>query len=289
VTGSGGGAEAPKARVLLLIKGLGLGGAERLLSESIPWLDRSRYEYEVCYLTPWKDDVVPHFEGAGITVHCLDVRRDASPRNLSRLRRFLHEHRFDVIHTHSPFPSALTRLLAPRDEVVIHTEHSLPGSRNLVTRMANRLTYPWCDLVISVSGVVDAAVRWGRIFRPRATRVIHGGVDDALLRGRDPEERARVLAGLGVPEGDLVVGNVAHLRRQKGHETWLRSAAAILDGFPDTTFVIVGREKEAGFQRSLEELAATLGIASRVRFAGFQDDPYPFMASFDVFLMASDF
>lgn len=278
-------------RVLVLVKGLGLGGVERLLSESIPYLDRERFDYEFCYFTPWKDDVVPEFRRAGIPIHCLDIGNDATPRNIKKVSSFLEAGRYEIIHTHSPFPSALTRLLAPRDGLagIVHTEHSLPGSRNWLTRAANRLTYPLCDVVISVSRVVEREVGRGWPFKPKDSRVIYGGIDEEALSGVTPDRIADTRRSLEIPESDLVVGNVAHLRRQKGHDVWLETARLVLDERPNTTFVIVGREKEPGYQQGLQEHAAALGIEERVRFAGFQPDPYPYMASFDIFLMASEF
>jgi glycosyltransferase involved in cell wall biosynthesis len=278
-------------RVLVMVKGLGLGGVERLLSESIPHLNRERFDYEFCYFTPWKDDVVPEFRRAGIPIHCLGIANDATPRNIRKVRSFLVAGSYDIVHTHSPFPSALTRLLAPRDGLagIVHTEHSLPGSRNWVTRVANRLTYPLCDVVISVSRVVESEVGRGWPFEPRDSRVIYGGIEGGALSGVTPAMVADTRRSLEIPEGDLVVGNVAHLRRQKGHDLWLETARLVLDEKPNTTFVIVGREKEPGYQRALQEHAAALGMEDRVRFTGFQLDPYPYLATFDVFLMASEF
>lgn len=276
--------------MLLLVKGLGLGGVERLLSESVPYLDRGRFDYELCYFTPWKDDVVPVFEDAGIATFCLEIGHDAAPGNVSKLRSFLRDRRYQLIHTHSPFPSAIARIVAPRESLagIVHTEHSLPGSRNWATRVANRLTYPLCDVVISVSQVVKTEVDRGRV-HPKTSSLIYGGIGEAALAGVDPDRVRALRQDLEIPDDHLIVGNVAHLRAQKGHDLWLRTAARIANARPDTSFVIVGREKQAGYQEELESLAQRLGVADRVRFAGFQPDPYPYLAAFDVFLMASQF
>ncbi|MGD2101269.1 MAG: glycosyltransferase [Acidimicrobiia bacterium] len=270
-----------------MVKGLGLGGVERLLSESIPYLDRDRFEYEVAYFTPWKDDVVPSFLDAGLSVHCLDITSDISGTGVSKVRSLIRNGRYDLIHTHSPLPSTIVRVVSP-GATLVHTEHSLPGSRNRLTRLANRVTYPLCDVVISVSRVVGRAVTRGWP-APRDSRVIYGGIDPRAVSGTARADVEKTRAALGIPPGGLVVGNVAHLRHQKGHEVWLETARAVSAELPQTTFVIVGREKEAGYQDTLERRAAALGIDTNVRFVGFQPDPYPYVASFDVFLMASEF
>lgn len=229
------------------------------------------------------------FEDAGIPIHCLDVNSDWSPTIAQRLRSVLIEGQYDLIHTHSPFPSVVARVVAPRStKAVVHTEHSLPRSRNWVTRSANRLTYARCDLVISVSEVVNSAVQSG-FPRPQRSCVIYGGVDDDASSAISPESTVRIRAELSIPTDHLVVGNVAHLRSQKGLVTWLDTARKVIGKRPATSFVIVGREKDPGFQDMLEAHAEDLGISDNVRFAGFQPEPSSYLAAFDVFLMTSEF
>jgi hypothetical protein len=48
---------AKRKRVMWLIKGLGAGGAEKLLSTAIPYLNRRAFQYEVAYLLPGKSDL----------------------------------------------------------------------------------------------------------------------------------------------------------------------------------------------------------------------------------------
>ena len=278
-----------KLRVLILVKGLGLGGAERLLSESVPYLDRESIDYEIAYLTPWKDDLVPAFEQASIPVHCLDIGNELDPRAAIRLQRLLRDRRVDLVHSHSPYPSVLARLLAPLtgSPAIVHTEHSLPDSRRAVTQLANRLTYRLTDCVIAVSANVKAGIESGGWLKPHFIEVVHGGVDDRLLSPVD-EELVRVTRNeLGVDPESFVVGNVAHLRSQKGHTVFLEAAKLIIEEEPDTTFVLVGREKEPGFLDELKAQAAALGIGDRVIFAGFRPNPFPILASLDLFMMTS--
>ena len=170
---------------------------------------------------------------------------------------------------------------------IVHTEHSLPGSRKRFTRVANRLTYPLCNIVISVSEDVRKGVEKGRWLRPKATRLINGGVDFSALQRAATAGRGDLHKMFDIPSHHMIVGNVAHLREQKGHDVFLETARLIVDVKPDTTFILVGREKEAGFKAKLVVQANRLNVADRVRFAGFRPDPYPIVEGLDVFLMTS--
>ena len=60
-----------RIHVTVVIKSLGLGGAERLVVDSLPYLDCERFNYHFSYITPWKTTLVPSIADAGFAVTCL--------------------------------------------------------------------------------------------------------------------------------------------------------------------------------------------------------------------------
>ncbi|MCC6469812.1 MAG: glycosyltransferase family 4 protein [Alphaproteobacteria bacterium] len=94
---------------------------------------------------------------------------------------------------------------------------------------------------------------------PEKVHVLRNGVDLERFRPADPAEAQ---ARLGV-EGPVLL-SVGHLIPRKGHDLVIR-ALADLDGF---TLLIVGLGPE---RANLERLAASLGVAQRVRFCGAVD------------------
>src|SRR4029450_12623581 len=89
------GTDGGMKRVLILIKGLGRGGAEQLLASAAPYADRSRFQYEVAYVLPWKTALVGELGGRGLRVSCLGGgRRDAWAL---RLRSLVRERRVDLV------------------------------------------------------------------------------------------------------------------------------------------------------------------------------------------------
>ena len=95
-----------RLRVLALIKGLGPGGAERLLVSAARVRDRNDFDYEVAYLLPWKAEFVADLEELGVATRCLEVRHEQDLRWLIRLRHLLESQRFDIVHVHSPYVRA---------------------------------------------------------------------------------------------------------------------------------------------------------------------------------------
>ena len=122
-----------RIRVLWLIKGLGPGGAERLLTSAAAVRDRDQFVYEVAYLLPWKNHLVPEFEALGVGVHCMEVNDERNPAWAGRFRRLLRERDYDIVHVHSPYAAGIGRLVvasmppASRPKLV-STEHNIWSS-----------------------------------------------------------------------------------------------------------------------------------------------------------------
>src|SRR5689334_823498 len=96
-----------RIRVLSLIKGLGPGGAERLLVAAAARHDRDAFTLETAYLLPWKDALVPELVAQGVACTCLEVRHEQDVRWAWRLRKLLVAGEFDVVHVHSPYAATV--------------------------------------------------------------------------------------------------------------------------------------------------------------------------------------
>src|SRR4051794_28661190 len=103
---------APRIRVLWLIKGLGPGGAERLLVAAAAPHDRDALASEPAYRLRGKADLVGEPAARAVPGPCLDVRHEQALRWAQRLRRRLQAAPVDVLHAPSPYPAAIARLVA---------------------------------------------------------------------------------------------------------------------------------------------------------------------------------
>ena len=276
------GSDDGRVRVLWLIKGLGPGGAERLLVDAARHVDRERFLYEACYLLPWKDHLVADLEREGVAVHCLDVRRPRNPAWVRALRGLIRDRGYRVVHAHLPSAGvgariAVRRLPQPRPAVV-YTEHNTWDRYRAATRRMNAATFGINDAVIAVSrGVADSI----SADRGVPVTVIPNGVDAERLRlGALSREEAR--AELGLPSEGLVVGTVGGITAKKGHSSLVRAAARV----PGATFVFVGLPIDA---EPVLELIRRAGLESRIVLAGYRPDAFRLMRAFDVYCLPSRF
>jgi glycosyltransferase involved in cell wall biosynthesis len=284
-----------KPKVLVLIKGLGLGGAERLLVDSLPFLNRVEFDYHVGYLLPWKDFLVSDLESAGIPVHCLGEAATAGsawsevtalPGIFRRLLALQRRERFDLIQADLPIAGILARLASLWSAVpVVYTEHNLQERYHALTKWANAATYRWNRRVLAVSSEVTASIERSGLKRHTRVVTLPNGVPVEQIRA-DAAAAAAVRAELNIPAGDLVVGTVAVFRRQKRLGDWLQVAARVAAGRRDVTFLLVGG---GPLEAEVRNQIAALGLTQRVRTPGFRPDGRRLMAAMDVYLMTSEF
>jgi glycosyltransferase involved in cell wall biosynthesis len=272
-------------RVLWLTKGLGPGGAERLLVTTARRRNRQRLAVRVVYLLPFKSALVGELEAEGVRVACLGFPNALDARWLVALRRSLVDDPVDVVHAHNPVMAvgarvvarSLPRRLRPR---LVVTDHNVWHGYMPVSRWADGLTSGLDDARLTVSRAVRDSL-------PRAiqrrSEVVLQGIEVEQVRAQRAE-RAAVRAELGLEADALVVGTVANLRAQKAYPDLLEAAAVVGARLPDVRFVAVGQGPLEGEIRALH---ARMGLGDRLLLLGHRPDAVRVMAACDVFVLAS--
>jgi glycosyltransferase involved in cell wall biosynthesis len=277
-----------RLRVLWLIKGLGPGGAERLLVSAAGHVDRDRFDVEAAYLLPWKDHLVAELEAAGVRTTCLPALRSWDARWVWGLRRFLRDGRFDVVHAHLPYAAigarAAIRRIRPHRPALVYTEHNTWDRYHPATRRANSLTFGWNDAAIAVSEGVAASMGRPRRGWP-SVHVIPNGVDVDALR-REALDRDTARKELGIPGDQPVVGTVGGLMPKKGHRVLVKAAREIAARHPEVLFVFVGLPVDP---EPIRREIAEAGLDDRVVLAGYVPRAASLMPAFDIFCLPSLF
>lgn len=269
-------------RVLHVIKGLGPGGAERLLV-SLTTARRADVGVDVAYVLPHKDHLVSQLEAAGAGVHLIGGRHGVvDPRWLVRLRHLVRRIEPDVVHVHSPAVAAgtipLLRAMRHRPAIVT-TEHNRWPAFGRLTRASNAIALSLADQRLAVSEAVRASMSARQ--RDRTTVAVQG-IPVAELSARRAE-RSGARAALGVPDEDFLVVTVANFREKKDYPTLLRAAAASKP-CPNIRFVAIG---QGPLEPDMRALHRELGLGERFRFLGYHPDPAAVVAGADAFTLAS--
>lgn len=278
-----------RLRVLIAIKGLGHGGAERLLLDSVVAGDATAFDYQVAYVMASASALAPAISAHGIPVHALGATSNVDLRWVPRFRRLVAAGRFDIVHFHLPYTAALGRpailsLPADRRPATVYTEHSLWNKVSPPVKALNRLSVGTDQSLLAVSEAAYAALP--APLRSRARVVVHG-IDQSEPRrvmAQRPQIQARVRDELGVPHDDLLVVTVAGLRAEKGYDVLLDAAYLAAQRRLPVRFAVAG---EGALRDELRSRHEQLGLGDRFRFLGHRGDALELLAAADVFVLAS--
>jgi glycosyltransferase involved in cell wall biosynthesis len=271
--------------VLWLVKGLGPGGAERLLVAAATAHDRDAFDLQVVYLLPWKQHLVPELEAVGVRCTCLDVRNERDVRWAGRLRARLRAEPVDIVHSHSPYAAAVGRLVVrslPRAirPALVATEHNPWSTFKPPTRYANAWTARLDDADLAVSE--EARASMSRRQRERTEVLVHGVDVSAIAKLRT--ERASVREELDAAPDALLVGTVANYHPKKDWPNVLQAARLVADRDPSVRFCLVG---QGPLEAEVEALHRDLDLDGIVTLTGYRADAVRLMAGCDVFVLGS--
>ena len=198
-----------------------------------------------------------------------------SPRNPLagwHIARLAKQYRAELIVGHDPRASRLGLTAARLLQVpMIGTVRGLYSTEG----------YTEAARVIGVSEGVRQHVIAQGVPEERAV-VVYNGVD--VSRFVPPPDLGAAKRAIGLEPGHLVVGVVARLSREKGHDWFLQAAASLAREFPQARFVLVG---DGSRHAELAQRAANLGIEGQLVFAGYQAEIQRWLGAMDVLVLPS--
>ncbi len=272
---------ADDMRVLLVTKGLDLGGIERMVVDLALGLSTSGVDVEVAVVNSQRDRLAPALDAAGITLHRLDGTDRIGISATRRLAQLVTDARFDVVHVHGPLPAVVARL-ATRGRRLVTTSHTPWRSLRLPTRVTWRATDGLDTASIAVSSAVAASLPARA--RRRAVVIPHG-IDTARI--------ATVLDAAGDrtsaadrPVTAVTVVSVASHRDAKNYPNLLHGVRSAINAGAPIRLVTIGDGPNLGAHI---ELARTLGLGDVVTFQPSTDDVLTEIAGADILAVASDY
>lgn len=186
-----------RIKVLHLIKSLGRGGAEKLIPETALVHDQSRFEFHCLYFYHQDQNIVEELIQAGIQVHLIPSGNLGLFFQVPKVREFVKQHQFDLIHAHLPWAGILARYVGKKLQIpIVYTEHNTWDRYNRVSYWGNRLTFKKQDVAIAVSNEVALSMRLNSIWDPYQrggrlkVKVVQNGVNTEVFR-RSKNQEAR--------------------------------------------------------------------------------------------------
>ncbi|MFD7620046.1 glycosyltransferase family 4 protein [Streptomyces sp. NPDC059802] len=238
-----------------------------------------RLGHQVSVLAPADDEtpLPPYVVSAGRAVpvpyNGSVARLNFGFLSAARVRRWLHDGTFDVIHIHEPTSPSLGLLAcwAAQGPIVATFHTSNPRSRAMIA--AYPILQPALEKISARIAVSEYARRTLVEHLGGDAVVIPNGVDVGFFAAAEPRAewqsggaRSTVEGSGGGPEGGTIgfIGRIDEPR--KGLPVLMRALPAILAARPDTRLLVAGRGDEeeavASLPRAMRERVEFLGMVS---------------------------
>jgi len=270
-------------RILLVITSLGVGGAERLVTNLADRFVESGHQV-------W----LVHFHGEAelsptdprVELVNLHMRRNPMGVLAAMLsfRRLMKKLEPDVVNSHLVHANILTRLLrlvTPIPKLISSAHNTNEEGRGRM--LAYRLTDRLADLSTNVSKEAVKAFEQQGALQAGRMMTIHNGIDTNEFT-IDESVRRRTRKELRIDSSTQLILAVGRLGDQKDYPNLLRAFADLEPRSSKIELAIVGK---GPLHQELLSLAQVLGVADRVRFLGIRHDVPALLSAADLFVLSS--
>jgi glycosyltransferase involved in cell wall biosynthesis len=285
------GPSPPPLRVVHLITGLDVGGAEMMLARLVGGADRT-VENMVVSLTRG-GSVAAQIESSGVRVVSLEMRRSGlNIAALLRLIRVLRTFRADILVTwlyHADFLGLVAASIARVPALVWNIRCSQVNladySRTLPFLLRTLALFSGRPAAVVCNSMAGQRAHESLGYRPRRWVRIPNGLDTDLVKPCT-RARAELRAELTLQPDTPLVGLVARLHPMKDHLNFLSAASLIATEVPGAHFLIVGRGVSAS--DTLKRRVADSDLRGRVTLQEERRDVARVLAALDVAVSSSD-
>jgi glycosyltransferase involved in cell wall biosynthesis len=279
-------------RVMHLITGLGVGGAETMLAKVLGASTKSRFASSVVSMIQ-PGPLAQTIRSSGVPVHSLGLKRGIPrPGALPALLKLIRDFRPDVLQAwmyHADILGVLAARAARVPALVWNIRCSNLDYRKAGLSLrsvfaAHGLLSRFTSATI-VNSAAGMSFHQAHGHRPPRWEQIPNGFDLARFRA-DEGTRTRGRAELGLSADDIAIGMVARFEPVKDHATFLAAAKLISDRQPRAVFVLAGKglTKDNG---ALMKQIQDAGLGLRVRLLGEYGDPSRLFPCFDIATLCS--
>jgi glycosyltransferase involved in cell wall biosynthesis len=271
-----------KLRVLHITFDMAIGGTEQVIRQLILNLP-AEIECQILCIDGRIGDIGLALQQQGTTVHTLSRKAGLDWQLIRNIRELIRKERIDIVHCHQYTPWVYGWFAHWRTKAkVIFTEHGRfhPDRTRWKAAPLNVIMAISSSQITAISHATKRALTRHEFVPGFLIKVIYNGVVKQSVSLEEVEQCRREL----LLEEKRVIGTIARLDHVKNQAMMLKAFKLILSKHPRLVLLLVGDGPE---RERLEQQCKLDGIASSVIFAGFKQQPGPYLAMMDIYLLSS--
>lgn len=263
-------------RILHITRVVSIGGTEKVIRQIC---EVSRGQFERMILCAADGGGISTFNGCIDKYYEIDDMQKKDPfiffKILFTLSDVIRKEHIDVIHVHHRMAAMYIKILNIFfHKTLIYNGHCIHEDKRSLTKIALNGYH-----IIAVGNKVKKNLVDFHKIDSRHIKVIPNTVDKSDGIASEDQRLSQLKKN-----GNILVGNVGRLSKQKGQRYFLQAASSVIKKFPNVFFILVG---DGECREELERFVDEMSINDRVIFLGFRDDVRDLMHQFDILVLSS--
>lgn len=270
-------------KLLYIITGLGVGGAERQVLDLADSFHTKGYKVKICFLT---GDALLRPKNEEVEIIGLHLKKNiwGLMQGFRLLRSVIKDFSPDVVHAHMVHANLFSRLIRPVCSIkkLITTAHNT-NEGGSVRMLAYRATHFLADISTNVTIEAVRAFEEKGACPPNSMLAIPNGIDIGRFKF-DTRWRSQLRAAEGVSENDKLIVAVGRLVDAKDYVNLIKAFRELSHDMPEAKLWIVGEGNERAV---LTDLVISSGLSDKVRFLGVRSDVHQIYNAADLYVLSS--
>lgn len=261
--------------ILFFSRTMGQGGTENVILQLCEILKPRANKIIVCScggiaVQKLEEMRIQHYEIPDIS----EKRFSKMLKIYKKLIRIIKDEQITVIHAHHRMAALYSGIAAGTGIIQVINVHNTFHDKKLLTRLAYR-----GKNIIAVGEMVKKNLINAYHLPDKQVEVIHNAVKPYDGGGVLLPELAKERE-----EGNILIGNIGRLSKQKGMEYFIEAAGLLYEKYPRAKFYIVGDGED---RKKLERMAGKLLLDGVLTFLGYRSDIQNVMMHMDFIVLSS--
>ena len=207
-----------KIRILQVIGGLDMGGAETFLMNVLRKIDREKFHFIYLCYGEKKFDYEDEAQKLGAEIVRIREPKPTFDFELIRLiKEVIKENEIDIVHAHTYYNSVYAAIAAKQTKVpfIAHSHNTKSDTKN---NLAKRIYYSISKKMINAysNQKIACGNEAGKAFYTGRFTVLENGID--MMKFCYSKEKRKVIRKkMGIKDGELLLGHVGRFNEVKNH------------------------------------------------------------------------
>ncbi len=271
-------------KILHIITSLELGGAEKLLTELIPYQKSMGHFVKIMILSDKDAIFKKNLEDKGVEVLVCSSNSIKSFLNPLSILKEIKKENYDIVHAHlvhAQYWTRVAKIFDTGNRIYITTEHSTSNRRrdSKLMGIIDRFVFGGFDKIVSISEATEQSLKTWLKRDDDSFEIVYNGVDIKEFQNSIPYSKTE----LGIREDDYIIMMVSRFHESKNQ----MGVVEALKWLPVRyKLIFVGDGK---LQERVREYCITSNLINRVKFLGTRKDIPQLLKTADIVVQYSFF